>query len=146
MKVHQTVNNEGPMPAARRHERWQAGFTVLELLVVMAIIGILTTIALPRIETSVTRAREAVLKQDLFQMREAIDQFYSDNGKYPDQLDELVNQNPSRSYLRALPKDPFTRQADWITVAPPEGDEGAIFDVHSASPLLAVDGSAYNTW
>ncbi len=125
----------------------RAGFTLLELMVVMAIMGVLITIAQPNLKQAIIKARESVLKEDLFQMRDAIDQFYADNGKYPDQLADLINtQDLSKSYLRAIPRDPFTNAADWITVAPVEGAEGGVFDVHSASPLVGVDGTAYNTW
>lgn len=126
----------------------RAGFTLLEVMVVMAILGILVAIAQPSLKQSIVKAREAVLKEDLFQLRDAIDQYYADNGKYPDQLTDLVNgEDRSKSYLRAIPLDPFTNADDWITVAPVDGaDEGGVFDVHSASPLLAVDGTAYNTW
>lgn len=128
-------------------ERSQAGFTLIELLIVMAIIGILVSIAQPSFQKTVVRAREVVLKDDLFQIREAIDQFYVDNGKYPDQLNDLVStQDQAKSYLRALPKDPFTSAPDWITVAPSENSEGGVFDVHSASPLVALDGTSYNSW
>jgi general secretion pathway protein G len=123
----------------------QAGFTLIELLVVMAIIGILAAIAQPSLNRAIVKAREAVLKENLFQMREAIDNYYADNGKYPDQLTDLSGQDKSKSYLRSIPKDPFTGAEDWITVAPEE-DEGGVFDVHSASPLLALDGSQYNVW
>ncbi len=123
------------------------GFTLLELMIVMAIMGILITIAQPNLKQSIVKARESVLKEDLFQMREAIDQFYADSGKYPEQLADLINsEDRSRSYLRDLPKDPFTGEADWITVSPADGADGGVFDVHSASDLLAVDGTAYNTW
>ncbi len=125
----------------------QAGFTLIELMIVIAIIGILATIAQPSLQKTLVRAREAVLKDDLFQMRDAIDQFYADSGKYPDTLNDLVNgQNPTKSYLRAIPKDPFTNAPDWITVSPSESSEGGIFDVHSASPLVAMDGTTYNAW
>jgi general secretion pathway protein G len=125
----------------------ERGFTLIELMIVMSIMGILLTIAQPSLKQSIVKAREAVLKEDLFQMREAIDQYYADSGKYPDQLPDLINaQDRSKSYLRDIPKDPFTGSADWITVAPAEDGEGGVFDVHSASPLLAVDGTAYNTW
>jgi general secretion pathway protein G len=122
------------------------GFTLLELMIVLAIMGVLVTIAQPNLKQSIIRARESVLQEDLFQMREAIDQYYADNGKYPSALTDLINsQEKSKSYMREIPKDPFTRAADWITVAP-EGEEGGVFDVHSASPLVAVDGSSYNAW
>jgi general secretion pathway protein G len=124
-----------------------AGFTLIELMIVLAIMGILLSIAQPSLRQSVVRAREAVLREDLFQMREAIDQFYADTGKYPNSLTDLMNaQERSHSYLRVLPKDPITGAPDWITVAPEGSDEGGVFDVHSASPLVAIDGTAYNAW
>ena len=128
------------------------GFTLIELLIVMAIMGVLLSIAAPNLKQSIIRAREAVLMEDLFQIREAIDQYYADNGKYPATLSDLINtQDKSKSYLRALPKDPFTNAADWITVVlESSGDSGGeaagVFDVHSASPLVAIDGTPYNTW
>lgn len=122
------------------------GFTLIELMIVLSIMGILITIAQPSFKKSLFRARETVLMEDLFQMRDAIDQYYADNGKYPNTLEDLISaQDRSKSYLREIPKDPFTNARDWITVAP-QGDESGIFDVHSASPLLALDGTAYNTW
>ncbi len=133
------------------------GFTLIELLIVMAILGILISIAAPNLKQSVVRAREAVLKEDLFQIREAIDQYYADNDKYPAALSDLINpQAKNKSYLRVMPKDPFTNAEDWVTVAVEStgdssnsGDSGGdsgIFDVHSASPLIAIDGTPYNTW
>jgi len=122
------------------------GFTLLELMIVMAIMGILITIAQPSLKQSLVRAREAVLREDLYQIRDALDQYYADNGKYPGQLADLVNQSDkTKSYLRDVPKDPFTGAADWITVSY-EAEEGGVFDVHSASPLVGTDGTAYNTW
>lgn len=122
------------------------GFTLIELMVVLTIIGILITIAQPSLKQSIIRAREAVLREDLFQMRDAIDQYYADNGRYPAALTDLVNTtDPSKSYLRSIPKDPFTGSDDWITVSL-EAEDGGIFDVHSASPLVGIDGTPYNTW
>jgi len=116
-------------------------------MIVLSIMGILLAIAQPNLSKAVVRAREAVLMEDLFSMREAIDQYYADNGKFPSSLGDLVNsQERSKSYLREIPRDPNTRSADWITVAPEGSEEGGVFDVHSASPLLALDGTAYNTW
>lgn len=123
-----------------------AGFTLIELMIVIAIIGILVTIAQPSLKRSLIRANEAVLQEDLFQLRDAIDQYYADQGKYPDSLEDLLNaEEPSRSYLRKIPRDPFTGGEDWITVAP-VGEEGGVFDVHSASELVGLDGTAYNSW
>ncbi len=125
----------------------QRGFTLIELLIVMAIMGILIAIAAPNLRQSVVKAREAVLRENLFQLRAAIDQYSADNDAYPGTLADLINtQERSRSYLRAIPKDPFTNAEDWITVAPGSGEEGGVFDVHSASPLVALDGTTYNTW
>jgi general secretion pathway protein G len=122
------------------------GFTLLELMIVMAIMGILITIAQPNLKQSIVRAREAVLREDLYQIRDALDQYYADNGKYPGQLADLINQSEkTKSYLRGIPKDPFTGAADWITIAL-ESEEGGVFDVHSASPLIGTDGTAYNAW
>jgi general secretion pathway protein G len=136
-----------PHSPGKKRDRAKAGFTLLELMIVMAIMGVLISIAQPNLRQSIVKAREAVLKENLFQMREAIDQYYADNGKYPDQLADLVNdQDKSRSYLRMIPKDPFTNGQDWITIAPAEGTEGVVFDVHSASPLVATDGTPYNLW
>jgi general secretion pathway protein G len=123
------------------------GFTLIELMVVISIVGILVTIAAPSLTHSIIRAREAVLREDLFQMRDAIDQYYTDKGKYPETLKDLVNtQEGAKSYLRDVPRDPFTGADDWITVAPESGEEGSVFDVHSASPLVGTGGTAYNIW
>lgn len=126
--------------------RSQRGFTLLELMIVLAIMGVLITIAQPNMKQAVIRAKEAVLREDLFQMRDALDQYYADNGKYPVQLGDLVNRTEkSRSYLREIPKDPFTGADDWITIGL-EGEDGGVFDVHSASPLVATNDTPYNTW
>ena len=122
------------------------GFTLIELMVVMSLIVVLAGIGMNVYTNSQTRAREAVLKEDLFRMRDAIDQYYADNGKYPEAIEDLINQDDkSRSYLRSIPTDPFTGAADWITVTL-EGEESGIFDVHSASEFVALNGTPYNTW
>jgi general secretion pathway protein G len=123
------------------------GFTLIELMIVLAIMGILLSIAQPNLSYAIVRAREAVLKESLFQIRDAIDQYYADNGKYPPELKNLIDPKEKvRSYLRGIPRDPFTRADDWIAVEPEGGEEHGVFDVHSASPLIATDGTPYNTW
>jgi general secretion pathway protein G len=119
------------------------GFTLIELLVVMAIIALLLTIAVPRYWHSTDKAKEAVLKEDLAQMRVAIDQYHADRGKYPDRLEDLVE----RKYLRAIPRDPLTESAgSWIVVAPSEPGSGAVFDVRSGAQGTAIDGRSFGEW
>lgn len=115
----------------------------------MTIIGILAAIAAPSYMRHTIRAREAVLQEDLYQMRQSIDAFYADNSKYPESLDELV----TTRYLRAIPMDPFTKSTGSWTVVPPEpmpdsGDlaEGGVFDVHSGSTLISLTGTPYGEW
>jgi general secretion pathway protein G len=125
----------------RRHA--QNAFTLVELLVVMAIIATLLTIAVPRYFHSVEKSREAVLHQNLALMREMLDKYYGDNGKYPDSLEQLV----SRKYLRSLPSDPVTGNATtWLIVPPDVPEKGGVFDVRSGAPGNARDGSAYKDW
>jgi general secretion pathway protein G len=122
----------------------QTGFTLMELMVVMAIIASLLTLALPRYFHSVERSREAVLRQDLSIMRDAIDKFFADRGRYPATLEELAEQR----YLRKVPPDPITESAGtWIVIAPPEGDaQEGVYDVRSGAPGRSRDGEAYETW
>jgi general secretion pathway protein G len=120
------------------------GFTLMELMVVMAIIASLMTLALPRYFNSVERSREAVLRQDLSVMRDAIDKFFADRGRYPATLEELAE----RRYLRRVPVDPVTESATtWVVVAPPDGEtrEG-VYDVRSGAPGRSLDGEAYESW
>ncbi|WP_434514408.1 type II secretion system protein [Dechloromonas sp. ARDL1] len=122
----------------------RGGFTLIELLVVMAVIATLLTIALPRYFTHLDRAREVTLKESLAVMREAIDKFQGDNGRYPENLEELV----TRRYLRKLPPDPLTEATDtWILVPPPdEPGSRRVWDVKSGAEGQGLDGSDYATW
>ena len=119
------------------------GFTLIELFVVMSVIALLLSIAVPRYFNSMDRAKEAVLKEDLVQMRNAIDKFHGDRGQYPDALEDLV----TRKYLRRIPPDPITDSVEtWLTVPPQEAGNGAIADVKSGAPGIALDGTPYGEW
>jgi len=119
------------------------GFTLVELMVVMAIVALLLALAMPRYFAHLGKAHDTILKQDLATMRDAIDKFHGDRGRYPESLEELVNAR----YLRALPVDPITERADsWQIVAPDNGETGAVYDVKSGAPGVAHDGSAYADW
>lgn len=119
------------------------GFTLIELLVVMAIIATLLTIALPRYFQSVQKSKEAVLKENLYQMRDALQKFYADRGKYPESIEELA----ARRYLRAVPVDPVTESnATWIAVAPEDPKAGAVQDVRSGAKGTASSGEPYGQW
>lgn len=120
------------------------GFTLIELLVVMAVIATLLTIALPRYFQHLDRAREVTLKESLAVMREAIDKYQGDTGRYPETLEELV----AKRYLRKLPVDPLTEAADtWVLVPPPdEPGSRRVWDVKSGAEGLGLDGTDYATW
>lgn len=122
------------------------GFTLIEVMVVVAIIGILATLAQPLFRTAALKSREAALKEDLFNMRNVLDQYYADNGKYPDSLQDLVD----KEYIRAIPVDPFTHDNTWQEV-PYSGDAsgndaGGIYDVHSLSGDIGLNGVPYSEW
>ncbi|MBU0594318.1 MAG: prepilin-type N-terminal cleavage/methylation domain-containing protein [Gammaproteobacteria bacterium] len=119
------------------------GFTLVELLVVMAVIALLLSIAVPRYFSSVEKSREAVLRENLSLTRQALDKYYGDNGKYPDNLDQLV----SGKYLRSLPLDPVTdSNATWVIVAPEVPEKGGVFDLKSGAAGHARDGTEYKDW
>ena len=115
------------------------GFTFIEIMVVVTILGILATLVVPRIKNATIQARETVLKQDLFTLRDRIDQYYSDHGKYPARLASLQEEG----YIRTVPKDPFTESGEtWVEIYV----DGGVFDVHSGSDLVGLDDIPYNQW
>lgn len=139
----------------RNSRRRQSGFTLLELIIVIAIIGILATIAMPALKDMPLRAKEAVLKTNLRTLRDVIDQHYGDKGRYPPTLETLVE----NGYLRRVPNDPITRRNDtWVVVYeeidpdnPPlesdgEDSEPGIIDVRSGSEALSLNGTPYAEW
>jgi general secretion pathway protein G len=121
----------------------KCGFTLIELLIVMAIIGTLLSIAVPRYFRTLERARETVLKQDLSILREAIDKHYADLNEYPDTLPALVE----KRYVRSVPVDPFTKLADtWTLIPSDDPDHAGIRDIHSGAAESAADGTPVASW
>jgi general secretion pathway protein G len=119
------------------------GFTLIELLVVLAIVATLLTIAVPRYYASLDRSKEAVLKENLYQMRDAIGKYYADRGRYPATLDALA----ADKYLRSVPLDPITESAaTWLVVAPEDPQKGGVYDVRSGATGKATDGTEFSTW
>jgi general secretion pathway protein G len=130
-----------------RTNRRPRGFTLIEMMIVVSLILILVSIALPVYNRSILRAKEGVLKQDLFTLRQVIDQYTLDKKKAPQALDDIV----TAGYIKKVPLDPFTNEANW-TVDQEDPTEAAdqqepgIVDVHSSSNLTATDGTAYSSW
>jgi general secretion pathway protein G len=123
--------------------RRRSGFTLIELLVVLAIIAVLLTLAVPRYFGSLDRSKEAVLREDLFQLRDAIAKYYGDKGKYPETLEALATEK----YLRKVPVDPITESAaTWVVVAPEDPQKGGVYDVKSGAQGKSSDGSVYSEW
>lgn len=121
----------------------QSGFTLIELLAVFAIIAILLTLAVPRYFSSVDKAKEVVLKENLNQVRDAIGKYHGDKGKYPESLDALATEK----YLRKVPMDPITESTGtWVVVPPDDPQKGGVYDVKSGAQGTALDGSAYGEW
>jgi general secretion pathway protein G len=119
------------------------GFTLIELMIVLTIIGILVSMAQPNFEKAIIRARETSLRRSLFVLRDVIDQYFADHGNYPESLDVLVQDH----YIRGIPEDPFTRSKTTWIVVPPEGStETGVYDVHSGSDLVGLNGKPYNEW
>jgi general secretion pathway protein G len=120
-----------------------SGFTLVELLVVLAILAFLLSIAVPRYFGSLDRSKETVLRENLFQVRESLDQYFSDTGKYPDKIEDLV----ARHYLRSAPFDPVTGSATtWVVVPPRDLDKGGVFDIRSGAAGNGKNGTAYRDW
>jgi len=120
-----------------------AAFTLIELLVVMAIVATLLTLAVPRFFGSIERSKEAVLKQNLTTLRETIDKYYGDRGRYPESLDELV----AKKYLRTVPLDPLTESAaTWVIITPEDPGKGTVYNVRSGAQGRASDGTTYEEW
>ena len=119
------------------------GFTLIELMIVLSIVGLLLTIALPRYFGSIDRSKEAVLRENLYQMREAISRYHSDKGRYPESLESLA----ADKYLRKVPLDPVTDStATWIVIAPEDPQKGGVSDVKSGAQGKATDGSEFAQW
>ncbi|WP_447602521.1 prepilin-type N-terminal cleavage/methylation domain-containing protein [Nitrospira sp. Nam80] len=119
----------------------ESGFTLIELMIVVSIVGILATLAVPSYQNAVVKAKEGALRQDLFSLRDVIDQHRADKGKYPETLTALV----STGYLRRLPPDPLTGSTDtWQEMQDP--DQGGVVDVFSGSELVGTNGVPYNQW
>ena len=141
--------NRGRLRLLRRHAvtivtpSRPSGFTLVELLVVLAILAFLLSVAVPRYFGSLDRSKETVLKENLFQVRESLDHFYADTGKYPDRIEDLV----AKRYLRAAPMDPVTGSATtWVVVPPRDLDKGGVFDIRSGATGMGKDGTAYKDW
>ena len=123
--------------------RQHNGFTLIELLVVLAIVSTLAMMVYPRYSQRIDLAKETTLRENLRAIRTVIDDFRDDKGHYPDSLDNLVEHR----YLKALPIDPITESsATWHITPPPEGQEGAIYDIHSGAPGANRDGQVYADW
>jgi general secretion pathway protein G len=127
--------------------RGAVGFTLLEMMIVIIIMGILLSIALPIYNQSVLRARESVLRNDLFELRKLISQYTLDKQKAPQSLDDLVQ----AGYIKQIPKDPMTNEANWVpqeedVLSSVDQQDPGIDDVHSASNAISSDGTAYSSW
>jgi len=148
-----------PGATVKRRQQQQSGFTLIELIVVVTIIGILAAVAVSNVKWAQQKARESALRHDLFEMRKSIDDYYADKQKYPQSIQALQQEH----YLRNVPKDPITGKADWEEVqntpdpsdpnsvptdpaAQSEGAAPGIYDVHSQATGNGLDGTPFKTW
>jgi len=123
--------------------RNRRGFTLIEILVSLAIVATILTLAAPRYFSNVDKTKEVVLREDLYILRDAIDKYYADQNKYPSALDDLVTQK----YLRAIPIDPYTQSShSWVVMPPTDTSLGAVYDVHSSAPNTARNGTWFKDW
>jgi general secretion pathway protein G len=127
--------------------RRSRGFTLIEMMIVVSLVLILLSIAVPLYNQAILRAKESVLRQDLFNLRSVISQYTLDKQKAPQSLDDLVQAN----YIKVIPKDPITTKADWVVeqeevLLAVDQQEPGVSDLHSASNLTASDGTAYSSW
>ena len=121
----------------------ERGFTLIELLVALAILGVLLSIVTPRYFGGVARAEESVLRENLYSIRDAIDKYHGDSGRYPDSLEALV----AKKYLRTVPVDPITHgSSTWLLIPPSDTGEGGIFDVKSGAKGVGRNGKRYDEW
>jgi general secretion pathway protein G len=135
------------MTAAMSRRRRQRGFTLIELMTVALVVSVLAAIALPQYKNAIRHSQEAVLRENLYRMRDLIDQYYADKGKYPASLETLVEEG----YLRKIPNDPITGLPDWQTElaeidADNPGETPGIYNVKSASPENSMSGTPYSEW
>ena len=119
------------------------GFTLIELMVALAIVALLLSIVVPRYFGSITRAEESVLKENLHSLRDAIDKYFADTGRYPDSLEQLA----TKRYIRMVPEDPITQSsATWVVVAPADAKLGAVYDIKSSAKGVGRNGKPYEEW
>src|SRR6185295_5959433 len=119
-----------------------AGFTMVELMVVLTVIALLLSVVVPDYLGRMKHAEEAVLKENLVVMRDALDKHYADAGRYPGTLDELV----SKRYLRSIPKDPLTQSSNWLVIGPTDPQKGGVYAIHSPAKGTGSDGTPYERW
>ena len=132
-----SMRNSSSLRHARR------GFTLIELVVVLAIVALLLALATPRYFHRIDKSKETILKANLAATRDVLDKYYGDNGKYPDRLETLVE----KKYLRSLPFDPMTESVTtWLIVAPDTPEKGGVFDLHSGAEGNSSDGTPYAEW